>query len=208
LKVVTIIPARGGSKGIPRKNIIDINGKPLISYVIRASLGSNVDETWVSSEDDEILLVSSEYGARTLRRPDELSNDRASSESVLLHFAKQVQFDILVFLQATSPMTTSNDINKGIVMMSEFDSIITVTELSQFVWYDNKPSYDIDNRQRRQDCEQSFIETGAMFITTRERLLGTKNRISGDVGLLVVPKIRSFDIDTFDDLKVVRKLMS
>ncbi len=97
-KIVSIIPARGGSKRIPKKNLIKINGKPLIYYMIKASLESKVDETWVSSEDDEILRVAKKYGAKIIKRPEELATDTSSSESVLLHFADNCSFDILVFL--------------------------------------------------------------------------------------------------------------
>jgi len=207
LKIVTIIPARGGSKGIPRKNIIDINGKPLISYAISSSIKSNVHETWVSSEDDEIKKISIQYGAKVLHRPHALSKDTSSSESALLHFSENVDFDILVFLQATVPMTIHQDINKGILMMDDFDSVMTVTENCQFVWNGNVPEYDIFNRPRRQECQQSYLETGAIYITTKKRLHETRNRISGRIGFLTVPKMRSVDIDTIDDLEVVRKLL-
>ena len=88
MKIVSVILARGGSKGIPGKNIIDINGKPLIYYTINESIVSNVDETWVSSDSDEILIISKYYGANTLKRPDDISMDISSSEDALLHFAE------------------------------------------------------------------------------------------------------------------------
>ena len=95
-KSVTLIPARGGSKGIPKKNIIDVDGKPLLAYSIEASIKSNVDETWVSTDDDEIAKTAEEYGARVLKRPDEIARDNSTSESVLLHFIEKVtNFDIL-----------------------------------------------------------------------------------------------------------------
>ena len=112
MKVVSLIPARKGSKGIPNKNLIDLCGKPLIHYALKASSLSLVDETWVSSDSDKILNISENLGAKTLKRPLELSDDNATSESVLLHFAKNVNFDILVFIQCTSPLIEFNDINK------------------------------------------------------------------------------------------------
>ena len=207
MKVLTLIPARGGSKGIPRKNLIDLCGKPLLYYTISASLNSNVNETWVSSEDEEILNVAKKFGAETIQRPKELSRDTSPSEDTLLHFAYNNDFDIIVFLQATSPLITHGDINKGIALMKNFDSVITVCELNQFVWFNNKPSYDINKRKRRQDFPQNYIETGSMFITTKKKLLKTRNRISGKIGFLILPKIRSFDIDTYDDLELVSHLI-
>ena len=206
-KIVSIIPARGGSKGIPRKNLIDIAGKPLISYSIKASLNSVVNETWVSSEDNEIIDVAKRYGIKTLLRPKKLATDLASSESVLTHFIQQVDCTIIVFIQPTSPLITSEDINKGLDLLNNYDSVISVTELTQFIWEDGKPNYDIHNRKRRQDLAKTFLETGAFFITTKDRYYNSKNRISGNVGFCEVPKIRSFDIDSYDDLELVRKIL-
>ena len=91
--VVSVILARGGSKGIPRKNIVDINGKPLLYYTIEASLKSGVDATWVSTDDEEIATIAYECGARVLKRPAKISTDKSTSESALMHFAEQVEFD-------------------------------------------------------------------------------------------------------------------
>ena len=206
-KVVSIIPARGGSKGIPRKNLSDVNGKPLIYYVINASLNSQIDETWVSSEDSEILRVATEFGASVLERPDELATDQASSESVLLHFAEHVEFDRLVFLQATCPLTIPEDINVAIKMMDEYDSVLSVAEITPFFWQNGRPNYDINNRKRRQEIGETYLETGALFATTRDNLLKHRNRIGGRIGFLKVTRLRAFDIDTYDDLEVVRKLI-
>ncbi len=206
-RAVTIIPARGGSKGIPRKNLADVCGRPLIAYAIEASLGSRVAETWVSSEDDEILEVAASLGARAIRRPPELATDDATSESVLLHFAGHVPFDDLVFLQATSPMVTAGDIDRALDLLGEYDSVLSVAEFTQFVWQDGRPNYDIDNRRRRQDSSPAFLETGSLFATTREALLRSRNRLSGRIGYCVVPKIRSFDVDSEEDLEVVRHIM-
>lgn len=206
-KIVSIIPARGGSKGIPRKNLVDLAGKPLIYYTIKASLESNVDETWVSSEDSEILAVSQQFGARVLKRPAQLATDTASSESVLLHFAEHIDFDILVFLQATSPLTVPEDINRSIEMLRDYDSVITVSRLTQFVWTNGEPNYNIYDRRRRQDADTTYVETGALFAATRKMLIETKTRISGRIGFCRVPRIRSFDIDSYEDLELLRMLM-
>ena len=92
MKVVSLIPARKGSKGIPNKNLVDLCGKPMIYYSIEASKQSLVKETWVSSDSEEILDISKNLGAKTIKRPLELSDDNATSEAVLLHFAKNVNF--------------------------------------------------------------------------------------------------------------------
>ena len=208
-KSVTLIPARGGSKGIPKKNIIDVDGKPLLAYSIEASIKSNVDETWVSTDDDEIAKTAEEYGARVLKRPDEIARDNSTSESVLLHFIEKVtNFDILVFLQATCPFIEAKDINQSLDMIREFDSVISVAKFDQFLWSGKDAMYDIDNRPRRQDIEQRYVETGSMFVTSKECLIKSRNRISGKIGFVEVPKWRSIDIDTYEDLILARKVMN
>jgi CMP-N,N'-diacetyllegionaminic acid synthase len=208
MKVVTLIPARGGSKGIPRKNIIDVCGRPLLSYAIQESIKSVSSETWVSTDDDEISSIATSYGALVVERPDDISTDSSTSESALLHFVEKVNnVDILVFLQATCPFIEANDINKAVMLMSKYDSVISVSKFDQFLWIEDMPMYDINNRERRQNREQVYVETGSMFVTTKKGLLNNHNRISGKVGFVEVPKWRSVDIDTFDDLELARKLM-
>lgn len=206
-RIVAMIPARGGSKGIPRKNLVDVNGHPLLAYAVRAAVASGVDETWVSSEDDEILETAERYGARPLRRPRELATDTASSESALLHFAGEVPFDRLVFIQATSPLILPEDIDRAIALLEEYDSVLSVCHFSQFVWIDGKPNYDLQDRRRRQDSPPAYLETGSLFATSREALLASRNRLSGRIGYCIVPKLRSFDVDTEEDLEVVRELL-
>ena len=208
MKIVSIILARSGSKQIPNKNLVKINNKPLIFYSINASLKSKVNETWVSSNSDKILSVAKKLGAKTILRPQKYATDSASSESALLHFAKNVFFDILVFIQPTSPLIIPSDINKGITLIKKkFDSVISVSELNQFVWKNNQPNYDINKRKRRQKESTTYIETGSFFITKRKNLLINKNRISGKIGFVEVPKIRAFDIDTYQDLSIVKKIL-
>ena len=116
MKIVTVILARGGSKGIPRKNIIDINGRPLIWYSINASLNSNVSETWVSTDDDEIKLVSINCGAKVIDRPSELATDSIMGDDSLVHFANEKDFDVLVYIQPTSPLIKTKYIQCIILM--------------------------------------------------------------------------------------------
>jgi CMP-N,N'-diacetyllegionaminic acid synthase len=207
-KSVTLIPARGGSKGIPKKNIIDLNGRPLLAYTIEASLESCVDETWVSTDSHEIAEVARRYGAKVIKRPDYLSTDISTSESALLHFSQEHNnFDILVFLQATCPFVTKGDINNALISMKRYDSVISVSKFDQFLWTKNSPMYDINVRQRRQSREQVYVETGSMFVTTRTGLNKSENRISGKIGFIEVPKLRSIDIDTMEDLNLAREIM-
>ena len=207
MKIVSIILARSGSKGIPNKNIIKLNNKPLISYAITASVKSKVHETWVSSDSNKILNIAKKFKANTLLRPKKYSTDKATSESALIHFASKVNFDIMVFIQATSPLIIPQDINKSLVLLKKYDSVISVSKLDQFVWNNKKPNYDLNNRQRRQNNNQSYLETGSIFVTKRENFLASKNRISGKIGFVEVPRSRSFDIDTYEDLNIVKKII-
>ncbi len=207
MRVVAMIPARGGSKEIPRKNLAEVHGHPLLAHAVRAAVGSRVDETWVSSDDDEILAVAERYGARPLRRPAELATDTASSESALLHFAGCVPFDRLMFIQATSPLVAAEDLDRGLDLLDDYDSVVAVTPFSHFLWVDGKPEYDLVRRPRRQERPPIFVETGSFYGTSRSALLESGTRVSGRVGFCVVPKLRSFEVDSADDLEVVRRLM-
>ena len=187
---------------------MNLSGKPLIYYAIQASKQSIVEETWVSSDSDEILNISKKLGAKTIKRPKELSDDNASSESALIHFSENIEFDILVFIQCTSPLIKPQDINRGIEKMKNFDSIVSVTETHQMFWNAKGPLYDINNRERRQNSIKRYLETGSFFITTKKNLMKFQNRLSGKIGLVEIPKHRSIDIDTIDDLKIAELIIN
>jgi len=212
MKIVSVILARGGSKGIPNKNIIDVNGKPLISYSINASLKSNVDETWVSTDSKRISIVSEGCGANVLDRPHELATDTSLSDDSLIHFASNVDFDIMVFIQPTSPLIKTEYINSGLEMIKnkKYDSIFTGYKGEWNGLWDkniNPINWDVYKRPRRQDVDESWIENGMFYITKRENLLASKLRYSGNIGCLEIPFYDSFQVDTDDDLTLIRKLL-
>ena len=210
MKVVSVIPARGGSKGIPLKNIVELGGKPLISYTIESSKQSNVDETWVSTDSSEIASVVSEYGVKVIERPEDISTDTSQSEEALLHAARDREFDVLGFIQPTSPLIKSEDINKGLEMMDEYDSVFSVTKEHWIPRWtmDVKPfEWEINNRPMRQDKPETYIENGAFYITKRKNLLESKLRYSGKMGVVEMPLSRSFQIDTIEDLELMEKLL-
>tara|TARA_R110000824_G_scaffold355947_1_gene543159 strand:- start:1686 stop:2330 length:645 start_codon:yes stop_codon:yes gene_type:complete len=210
MKILSVILARGGSKGIPSKNIVELNGKPLISYTIEASLQSNVDETWVSTDSSEIASVSSTYGASVIDRPSEISTDTSQSEEALLHAAHDCEFDVVVFIQPTSPLIKSEDINKGLKMMDKYDSVFSVTKEHWIPRWtmDVKPfEWEINNRPMRQDKPETYIENGAFYITKRKNLLESKLRYSGKIGVVEMPLSRSFQIDTLDDLNLINTII-
>ena len=210
MKILSVILARGGSKGIPSKNIVELNGKPLISYTIESSLQSNVDETWVSTDSSEIASVSSTYGASVIDRPSEISTDTSQSEEALLHAAHDSEFDVVVFIQPTSPLIKSEDINKGLKMMDKYDSVFSVTKEHWIPRWtlDVKPhEWEIGNRPMRQDKPETYIENGAFYITKRKNLLESKLRYSGKMGVVEMPLSRSFQIDTLDDLNLINTII-
>jgi N-acylneuraminate cytidylyltransferase len=213
-KIVALVPLRGGSKGIPRKNIKNLAGKPLAYWSLKAAADSKyIDEVWVSTEDPEIKRVVLEFGLgiKVLDRPKELAEDSSSTESVMLHFAKEVPFDILVTLQATSPLTKSEEVDKALEVFSEngFDSMLSGAVLKKFFWtLDGKPlNYNPNRRPRRQEWEGSIMENGAFYITKRQILESEKCRLGGKIGIFRMPRESSVDIDEPEDFRMVAKLL-
>ncbi|MDO8591170.1 MAG: acylneuraminate cytidylyltransferase family protein, partial [bacterium] len=188
-KIVALIPLRGGSKGIPYKNIKPLAGKPLAFWACKAATESKyIDEVYVSTEDKKIkeTVLSFGLGVKIVDRPKELAEDTSSTESVMLHFAEQVPFDMLVTIQATSPFTETLDFDTAIEQFAEkkYDSLLTGVLYKKFYWTKNgKPlNYDYRKRPRRQEFPGVINENGAFYITKREILEKEKNRLGGKIG--------------------------
>jgi len=214
VKIVSLILARGGSKGIPNKNIINLNGSPLIQYTITASQQSKVHETWVSTDCQIIKQISKKLGAHVIDRPDALAQDTSPSEDAILHFCKNKNFDILVFIQPTSPLLLSQDINRGLDLLFHSDEKInSVFSVYREHWIpkwslDIKPiNWNTKKRPRRQDVQDNYVENGAFYISMRENILQSKLRYSGNIGCVEMPLARSFQIDTYDDLDLIKKII-
>lgn len=210
MKIISLILARGGSKGIPQKNIIDINGRPLLSYTIGAAIKSKANSVWVSTNCNIIGDVAKKYQANVITRPEEISGDKSKSEEALIHFAENIDFDILVFIQPTSPLLLSIDIDMGLEMMLSYDSVFSAYKEHWIPRWnlDGTPdNWNINNRPMRQDISEKYVENGALYITTKEALLRSKCRYSGKIGILEMPLYRSFQIDTYDDLELIKKLL-
>jgi CMP-N,N'-diacetyllegionaminic acid synthase len=208
--IKTIILARGGSKGIPQKNIVSLNGKPLIAYAIEAAKSSIANDVWVSTDCTNIKEVAIKYGAKIIIRPDNISGDASKSDEALMHFAQNQDFDILVFIQPTSPLIKADDINKGLELMADYDSVFSAyKEHWTPRWtLDGKPdNWDTKNRPMRQDVPAKYVENGAFYITTKQALLKSKCRYSGKIGIVEMPLWRSFQIDTPEDLELIKKLL-
>lgn len=222
MNTIAIILARGGSKGIPNKNIIDFCGKPLIAWTIENCLEGGANSVWVSSDSDEILSISSEYGANAIKRPDDISGDFATSESAWLHALnyvesiKKVKIDWILAPQVTSPLRESSDIKKAISLANEnkndsFFSCSIAEDL--YFWQKNESgkldsiNYDWRNRKRRQDIPSQYIENGSFYLFKPEVLRSTNNRFGSKIGLVEMEFWKMFEIDSFDDLKMCSALM-
>ena len=212
MKIVSVILARGGSKEIPSKNIINIKGKPLIYYTIKASQESNVQETWVSTDCAKIKKVAQKFNANVLDRPKIISQDFSKSEEALIHFAEKIEFDVLVFIQPTSPLLKSKDINKGIRLILDegYNSVFSVYKQHWIPRWtiDIKPiNWKTDSRPMRQEVNEEYVENGAFYITTKTSLLKSQLRYSGKKNIVVMPLSRSFQIDSLEDLKLIQGLL-
>ena len=222
MNILCIIPARGGSKGIPRKNITNLAGKPLIAWSIESALASDsINRLIVSTDDKEIASVSESYGAEIIHRPLKIANDTASSESALVHVLEtlkqkeQYKPDLVVFLQATSPHRSKTDIDKAIALVQTgYDSVFSAYA-RHFTgrWQLNKEqcaeplNFDPKNRPRRQDIPIEYIENGSIYVFKPHILESTGSRMGGRIGIYPMPEERSYQIDELKDLQFIEKLM-
>jgi CMP-N,N'-diacetyllegionaminic acid synthase len=218
MPTVAVILARGGSKGIPDKNIMPFCGKPLIAWSILQARGSErIDEIWVSSDSAKILEVAEHHGAIPKLRPDEFATDTADSEGGLLHFVDcwQAQNGVLpervVFLQATSPLRRLDDIDRAVATFKReaADSLFSASLLEDVcVWsrIDDKycsVTYDYKNRGRRQDRKPMLLENGSIYIFRPEILRRERNRIGGKIAVHLMENWQSLEIDDYKDVDLV-----
>mgnify|MGYP005845567069 CR=1 FL=1 len=213
MKVLFIIPARGGSKGIPRKNIRNLNGMPLISYSIENALKVNCDkDVYVSSEDDEILTIAQKFEAKTHKRNDELSKDETTLDEVIfnayIEISKQEKtvYDLIVTLQPTSPLLKNESISSAVQLMIEkksIDTLISAVEDTHLTWRKENGKYlpNYTERVNRQYLKPTYKETGG-FLITRNNVISKKGRIGKRVELFELEKTESIDIDNFEDWSI------
>lgn len=192
-RVVALIPARGGSKGIPLKNIKLLGGRPLIHWTLEAAcLSETIHKVFVATDDERIAAVVAEFDhpkVRVVSRSPETATDTASTESVVLEFARDHEFDHLVLIQATSPLLQASDLDGGLrrYFESQADSVLSVVRQKRFLWETNaagvaRPlNYEPARRPRRQDFEGFLVENGAFYVTGRETLLASGCRLSGKI---------------------------
>ena len=221
MHITAIIPARGGSKEIPDKNIKEFNGKPLLVHSIEYALESNlINEVVVSTDDSKISKITLESGASVINRPPELSTDTATTESAIDHYINitKQKPDIIVLLQATSPLRPQGSLDKTInhFQKGEYDSLLSICPTHRFFWRmkgDNTAyaEYDYIKRPRRQDIkriDRLFMENGSLYIFTREHFEKTGNRLGGKIGYVEWPGEYSIEIDSPLEFKVSEQIFN
>lgn len=205
MSTVCLVPARGGSQGIPRKNVREICGRPLIAWVLESALESEVfDEVWVSTDDDEIETVALASGARVHRRDPATATSEASTESVVFDFLKTHDPTRVCIVQATSPLTTAEHFRDAYSLMrrDDCDSLVTVTRQHIFLWSaEGEPlNYEPANRPRRQEWSGELVENGAFYFTKVSALKETGHRLGGKCQVYEMPRHCSVDLDEPSDL--------
>ena len=216
---VAIIPARGGSKGIPGKNIMNFCGKPLLAWsILQAKTARTVQQVYVSSDDQKILDVAVSFGALPIIRPAEFATDTATSEQVLLHAIEEIEqstkdeIDLVVFLQATSPLRKPDDVDNAIETLwnEQADSLFSMSVLDDFcVWIRKENNelegltFDPSNRGRRQDREPLYLENGSIYLFKPEVLKRCDNRFGGKIAMYEMAAWQSYEIDRNDDVVII-----
>ena len=208
LNIIAIIPARGGSKGIPNKNIIDFAGKPLIAWTIEQAISSNlINDVYVSSDSQEILSVATNYGASPILRPKEISDDKSSSESALLHVLDNLSKDpdLVVFLQSTAPLRKMDDIDNAIskLIQDKADSLLSLIETQEFMWEESKErfkplTYDLSYRCDHRHLKRLYYENGSIYVFKPEILRRYKNRLGGRKSIYLMESWQRADIDDYE----------
>ncbi|MDZ7605338.1 MAG: acylneuraminate cytidylyltransferase family protein [Cyclobacteriaceae bacterium] len=221
MKTIVFIPARGGSKGVPRKNVRFFAGKPLVVHSIEQALGAEgIDAVIVSTDDQEIATISQNAGAQIITRPASLSGDKATSESALAHALGELEqqgetIEKVVFLQATSPLRPKNCITEALARFDEgkFDSLLSISPTHRFFWRVQGDKavaeYDFLNRPCRQDIlpeDIRYVENGSLYIFSTEHFKKVGNRLGGKIGYILFEEEYSFEIDSETDFRVLEEV--
>lgn len=212
MKTISIIIARGGSKGIPKKNIMDFCGKPLVNWTIEQSFKCNsIDEVYVSTDSTEIADIAHKAGANIIIRPDYLATDTTTSEDVILHAIDKIDCDLVVFPQVTSPLRFSDDFTKAIDIFNRktLYSLMSVCQLEDYCIWNEKGSvsYDYKNRGRRQDRKSLYLENGSFYIFKPEGIKKYRNRLHEKIGMYEMNFWQSYEIDSLQDIPICEYFM-
>lgn len=223
---VAFIPVRGGSKSIPLKNIKPIGGRPLVYWTVKAACGCKyIDRVYVATDNDRIKDTVKRFKAgkesdlfakvEVIGRSAESATDTASTEFAMLEFAENHEFDNIVLIQATSPLLKSTDLERGFEAFNEesTDSVLSVVSQKRFHWakdergFAHPTNYDVFHRPRRQEFKGYLVENGAFYITTKEELIKSQNRVSGNIKVVEMNEDTFFEIDEPSDWMIIEALM-
>lgn len=221
-KVLGLIPARGGSKGLPGKNIMDLSGKPMIAWTIEAAKNSKViDQVVLSSECEEIISIAKFWGCSTpFKRPKDLATDEAKSIDVVLHTLAQLpNFDYIIILQPTSPLRTANHIDSAFKLLQDNNSksCVSVCEVEQSPYWMFRINQNLrleriikdeEFSHRRQDLPLAYYPNGAIYIAKVDWLLKNKKLIDTESIAYTMKKEDSIDIDNINDLKIAMETIN
>lgn len=216
MRILCVIPVRGGSKGIPRKNLKPIAGKPLVAWTIGQALeakealdGDHILDVIVSTDDAELAEIAREYGAEVpFMRPAHLAEDTTATEPVMEH---AIEFmtkagrrpDAVMLLQATSPVRLPGTLERAVRQFaaSDSDSMVGVIPIGPFIWTASEPpvaQYEVMARPRRQELTREtfrYRENGSMYITKTELYEEIHNRLGGKIELFLLEEVEGVDID-------------
>jgi YrbI family 3-deoxy-D-manno-octulosonate 8-phosphate phosphatase len=223
-RVVAVIPARGGSKQVPRKNLMPIGGVPLVARAVAAALATpQIGAVFVSTDDVEIADLARDHGAQVIDRPPQLSGDTASSEAALAHALGELDeraarglgegVEILVFLQATSPFIDSSALGRAIerVALGTEDVVFSAVETYGFLWRESATgalgvNHDPATRPRRQDREPHYLETGAFYVMRADGFRAAGHRFFGRIGFEPTDERTAIEIDTLEQAQVAEAI--
>lgn len=223
---VAFIPVRGGSKSIPLKNIKPISGQPLVYWTVKAACDCKyIDKVFVATDSDKIreTVESFKSGSEAelfskaivIDRSAESASDTASTEFAMLEFASNYEFDNIVLIQATSPLLVSDDLDRGFEAFNEegTDSVLSVVRQKRFHWANDEngfahpTNYDVFMRPRRQEFEGYLVENGAFYISSKNDLIKSQNRVSGNIKVVEMNEDTFFEIDEPSDWVIIEALM-
>lgn len=219
-KVLAIIPARGGSKGMPRKNLRLLGGVPLLTHTIRhAQEARLVQRVVVSTEDDEIAAAARSTGAEVVIRPVELATDDSPSEAALLHVLEMLERheqyapDLVVLLQCTSPLRTPHDIDLALetLIKEGADSLFSASRSHFLLWRLDEGilhsiNYDYRDRKPRQAMPEQFQESGSIYVMRPELLRKTGNRLGGKIAVYEMSYLDSFQVDSEEEWLLIEQV--
>lgn len=216
MKTVAFIPVRGGSKSIPLKNIKFFCGKPLVYWSIKAAIETKaIDEVVIATDSfqiEETVMSFNFDKVKIYQRDKTNAKDTSSTESVMLEYISKKNISTetnFILIQATSPLLTNGDLENGLKIFKNYDSVLSCVKSKRFIWSSKgePENYDYNNRPRRQDFDGFLLENGAFYINKVKNIIENKNRLSGNIGISIMPEYTAVEIDEIEDWIVAESLM-